>query len=478
MAANDANTNGFRSSWPYCLDRLDRADALSTHTNRTYRSIYRAFIVWFDSKEHDFFTMVDSDHARPRPLETRTSADGTVYITQDNVDLYFSTHLINIPTSGPACMRRKMSGLNYVLQNIEDVGCRNPIQYSTLIVRAMSTQKSDYNTHKHTAHAGCDPHKGLKDPISDEEAIRLVCSIWNSRTDSISLIFSFTWGFNAGIRGGSTRKLVLADLNISSAFGPDAPKNLKKTLLVVLRKGNLHKERHDTDKQVGLQRNRDYRKCTVFATSVLVIMKLRELDHLISFERGNTDERATWWDIPLTEYNSYSEESSKMRQALANSNLEDRYSKVTHHRSMMVQYAGSRGLQPYQISSLTKHMLDKMHSAYQPEVEEETLKVMSGFRKSETRFVCTEHVRFQGDHDQYLVEGIGYLLPQYDRYIAEYHSDEGDKSILSTKFLFELLPFFVETVMQCGYWFIRDFPDHMFTQVLKVSTVHFLLYWY
>ena len=80
-----------------------------------------------------------------------------------------------------------------------------------------------------------------------------------------------------------------------------------------------------------------------------------------------------------------------MRQALADSNLEDRYAKVTHHLSMMVQYAGSRGLQPYQISSLTKHMLDKMHSAYQPEVEEETLKVMSGFRKSETRFVCTEH---------------------------------------------------------------------------------------
>ena len=185
---------------------------------------------------------------------------------------------------------------------------------------------------------------------------------------------------------------MLADLNVSSSFGPAGRKNLEKMVLVVMRKGNLHKERHDTDKQAGAQRHREYRKCSVFATAVLVIMKLRELDHLISFKRGDTDKRATWWDIPLTEYNSYSEESSKMRLALADANLVDRYANLTHHRSMMVQYAGSRGLQPYQINTMTKHMLEKMHSAYQPEVEEETLKVMSGFRKSESRFVCTEHL--------------------------------------------------------------------------------------
>jgi hypothetical protein len=120
MADNDGNTNGFRSSWTYCNDRIERCDALGRHLNRNYRSVYRAYITWFDQKEHDFFTMVDNDTDpfRPRPLETRTSTDGTVYITQDNVDLYFCSHLVNIPTAGPATMRRKLSALNYVLEYI------------------------------------------------------------------------------------------------------------------------------------------------------------------------------------------------------------------------------------------------------------------------------------------------------------------------------------------------------------------------
>lgn len=477
MAANDGNTNGFQSAWPYCIDRIERNDALGTHTNRSYRAIYRAYIVWFDRKQHDFFSMVEIDHSSlPRPLETRTSPDGLVFITQANVELYFSTHLVNIPTAGPATMKRKFSGLNYVLRNIEDKEVLTDLVQTSTILRAMDTQNIEYRAHKHTSNAGADPLKGLKDPISDKEATKLVTSIWNARTHSLSLIFSFTWGFNAGIRGGSSRNLVFADLNISSAFGPDTLESLKKTVLVVLRKGNLHKENHVTDKQVGSQRNRDYRKCSVFATAVLVIMRLRDLGDELCFERGDVKERAEWWDTPLTEYDSYSEESSRMRLVIADADLADRYSKVTHHRSMMVQYAGSRGLQPYQINTMTKHMLEKMHSAYQPEVEEETLKVMSGFRKSETRFVCTEHVRFPGNHEQYLEEGMNYLVPDYVDYVTQYHSPEGDKSILATKFLFELLPFFVETVMQCGYWFIRDFPDHMFTQVLKVSIVQVVFF--
>jgi hypothetical protein len=45
------------------------------------------------------------------------------------------------------------------------------------------------------------------------------------------------------------------------------------------------------------------------------------------------------------------------------------HSKVTHHRTAALQYAGFNGLAPYQINTLTNHLLDKQHSAYQSQAE-------------------------------------------------------------------------------------------------------------
>ena len=44
-------------------------------------------------------------------------------------------------------------------------------------------------------------------------------------------------------------------------------------------------------------------------------------------------------------------------------------SKVTHHRTAALQMAGFQGLRPDQINTLTNHMLDKQHSAYQAQAE-------------------------------------------------------------------------------------------------------------
>jgi hypothetical protein len=52
------------------------------------------------------------------------------------------------------------------------------------------------------------------------------------------------------------------------------------------------------------------------------------------------------------------------------------------------QQAGSESLAPYQINTLTKHMLENIHSAYQsPECDKETLKVMGGQLRDESPFV-------------------------------------------------------------------------------------------
>ena len=116
-------------------------------------------------------------------------------------------------------------------------------------------------------------------------------------------------------------------------------------------------------------------------------------------------------------------------------------------------------------------MTEKFHSAYQPEVEEESMRIMSGFRKHESRFVPKEHVVFPGNQEQYISEGINVLLPHYQRYLAEYNSEFGDHSVASTKMLFHVIPYLVETLLQCGFYLVKDYPEHPLTAILRESTL-------
>ena len=478
MADEDDIFDGFPSCWDYCDDRIRRYSVHSVGPNTTYYNIYRSFIHWFDEKRLVFPIVKEGETAaadQPSPpLRIRTSPEGTVFCTQANVEEYMCTVLAYIPSSSNATLRRKVSGLTWLLQHVEDISA-GTIEYSDRINRAMTEQQRTHVSYCANTYAGNDPHKGLKDVYSDEETIRFVDSIWRLRIDSPDLMYSYTMGRNAGVRGGSSRKIVLCDLKLSYGFGPEAKAPRNGTLMTVLRKGAPHKERHSVDQQVGVQPHRDYRRCAVFATAVLVILKLRTLDSEINFFAGAPRKPASWWHIPLNQYSTYSEESNATRQVLVQAGLFEKFAKVTHHRTMCVQYGGSQGLTSEQISTVTKHKQDKLHTAYMPEVEEETLKVMSGFKKWEHRYVKAEHVQFPGrDQEAYLRLGIRFLIPEYDRYLSEQSSTRGDKSTAAENFLLHVLPYFCRRILQCGYWFIEEYPLHHLTQILKVSTV--LLY--
>jgi hypothetical protein len=454
---------------------MHAAMALGVQLNANYRGVYRSYIRWYDEYMAEI-AMVDDDDfeegVNVRRLESYVPVhddnSGTVYITQSNVEMYFALVVVNSPVSGKATVRKKISALNRLLLNVEN-STAAAITYSPAILLCISEQHLGHLSYAQTANAGTDPHKGLKDVYSDDEVVRIVSTMWRLKADT-NLLFSYTWGKNAGVRGASSRAMVLCDLNVSYGFGPEIASPRNRTLLLVLRKGSVHKDKHTTDKQVGVQRHRDYKQCTVFSTAALVVTKLRALGDRINFLHVNDKERAYWWDIPLNEFKNYSSESSEMKQVLNVAGIDVKSGKLTHHRTQAVQVAGSSGLRPDQVCTMTKHVQDKYHSAYMPEVEEETMRVMSGFRKYETRFVPTEHVVFPGEHSKYLEDGINWLIPEYRRYIEEYYSDLGDKSQAATKFLFHVVPYLVETLLQAGYYFIHDFPLHPLTALLRVST--------
>jgi hypothetical protein len=133
----------------------------------------------------------------------------------------------------------------------------------------------------------------------------------------------------------------------------------------------------------------------------------------------------------------------------------------------MVQQAGSEDLAPYQIKTLTKHMLEKIHSAYQLECDKETLKVMGGQGRDESRFV--EHKYLDAaDYAFTVMENTSFLLPNYKDWVRQSQSPNGDKSSCYRKFFFYIIPYLVKVLVQDGIFFIMDFLDHPMSPRLKV----------
>jgi hypothetical protein len=123
------------------------------------------------------------------------------------------------------------------------------------IIHAIKIQQYAHTKYCNDKYANTNPHSGLKLLFSDAEEIRLCHSIMWLSSCSTDLFFAYKFGRNATVHGASMRVMRLCDLNISTGFGPEeeAPRN--KTLLLVLRIGDYHKDRYGTNSQVGVQRH-------------------------------------------------------------------------------------------------------------------------------------------------------------------------------------------------------------------------------
>lgn len=412
-------------------------------TNKTYVGEYKKFCKWcMDELPHE---------------------DLPGYISRANVDAYHTRAIIYRSGNRNSVMRVAV-GLQWFYANVEQPGGPAFAVRSTVTANCINMQQDRHKSGANERHGGVDPHKGLKDLMPEGDTKRIVTHIHKNRSDWGSLSMSYTWGVNAGVRGASSRKLVLCDLNLSRGFGPEREGPRCRTLMLILRKGDVHKDNHGTDKQVACWRHRDYLLCSAFNTALHVINSLRANDS-INFLHKEKKKRASWWDYPLIEYDTLSQESAAMTEVFLSTGVES--SKLTHNRTQAVQRAGSEGLAPWQVNTFTKHLLNKFHTSYQSESDKEACKVMAGFSKDEAHFVAEGHLTLP--HPLHLMMRM--LLPNYARWCAEAASTYGDKSTCCRKFLGDILPYLVEVLVQGGIYFIRDFPNHEMSNYLKVSTV-------
>jgi hypothetical protein len=391
---------------------------------------------------------------------------GGQYITRSNIDEYFSRSVVG-RFGLRATISRTAVSLQWFYTHVEQPGGPQFTVRSTSVAESINIQQDNNKAGADERHAGVDPHKGLKDLMPEEDIKKILTHMHKRRNDWGSLSMSFTWGCNAGVRGASSRKLTLCDLNMSRGFGPVRKGPRSRTLMLVLRKGDTHKDNHTTDKQVAVWRHRDYLLCSAFNTALHVINTLRE-NPTINFKHLDKKERASWWDFPLIDYESLDQESSAMKEVLAATEVES--CKVTHNRTQAVQRAGSEGLAPWQVNTFTKHLLNKFHTAYQSESDKEACKVMAGFSKEEAHFIPEEYLKMPWD--MHVLTRL--LLPGYSRWLIEAASPLGDKSSCCRHFLIDILPFLVQVLVQDGIFLIADFPNHPMSQYLKVRVSFFL----
>jgi hypothetical protein len=425
----------------------------ATKCDRTYKGKFKHFCRWVDGER----------------VGGRIPSDQPTYITRLNVDKYFHAVVVKMTTTAKT-VRKSVVALKWYADNRGHVGKNFSVESESTAL-CLKAQIANREKNIEDTGNGTDPHKGLKDllPVPDRE--KMLRYIYGSRTDWGGLSVSFTWGQNAALRGHSMRGLVYSDINMSRGFGPEQEGPRARIPLLVLRRGGKNKDNFTTDKQVGCWRHRNYLLCPVFALAKHVLWELKN-NPTINFSHENTKERAKWWDTDLINIRTYGQQSGAAKEVYEKTGVSS--CKLTHHRTQAVQHAGSEGLAPFQISTMTKHMLDKLHSSYMAEVDKEVCKVMAGFSKEEPYFVPRTHLVLPKTAKEYLT----LLLPQLAGWRLEASRGNGDKSSCCLQFLNEVLPFFMEVLIQDSIYFVRDFPAHEVSQWLNVSTVHytFLLY--
>ena len=230
--------------------------------------------------------------------------EGGSLLTRDNIDHYF-TRVIASRTGVPNTINRIVASLEWYAWNRDHVGATPAfIVKSPLVKQAQVTQKAFNIASGGTANPGSDPHKGLKDILPLSSRILFMRHIYRDRRDWGPASVNFNWGHQGAIRGASSNKMGFCDLNVSFGFGPMEG---EPATGLVARRGPVHKDRHETDKQVFVWRHKNYLLCSVFATAAYVIQKITE-NPTLNFLHPNKNERASWWDIPLIDWNNYNGE--------------------------------------------------------------------------------------------------------------------------------------------------------------------------
>ena len=374
------------------------------------------------------------------------------------INLYFSEVVIHHKVT-PSHARKPLVALQWYIKNLLPVEKRFDAE-SEQVKECLQVQKIAYENGARRDTLP-DPHSGLRIKIlSHDENLKVLHHIFKHSRQWGCLSLSWNWGMRAYVRCDSIRKMCLADLVVSKALGPEKQGPLSRIMCMVLRKGDVHKDRFTLDRVVGCWRARDYIGCPVFAVSLHLLWKLHVEPDLVDFMWVDRSRPAKWHKVPLIEWATYNQAYNAAKKVLNDCCVAP--NKVTHLRTVGMEIGGNMGLSPSEAASMSKHVVDKW-TRYAPEISARTCHVMAGFELSESYYVPRAQLELPHPLESILLD----ILPRLPMWREQHLREGGDNSTAAENFLSDTIPYIVEVVVQDGIFFIRDFPDHPMSQLLK-----------
>ena len=395
---------------------------------------------------------------------------GNKFITRDAVDLYFTEYVAHL-TVTPKTAQRIRPALQFYADQLELVGQGFSIE-SQFVNEGIATQTHTYIDASISNNS--DPHKNLPcNILTDNEHLRALDYIFTQNLDNWqSLHMSWNLGNNTFVRCDTFLKLCLPNLLFNSTHGPKVGDNQTLPMLALILNAEQVKEgkRRRKKRIAGSWRHKHYLRCAIGAVAVGLFTKLY-YDNEIHFNEDGEGGKPSWWKVKL----SFDQWQNTRIAGTAYKNLLDScgisWGKIVHMRAAGIEYASAMGeLDAAAVSTLSKHQKSNLDKVYMTELFPPILRVMAGFScsdklntNSNIYHIPRTLVTLPWSDD----DVCRFIFPKIQFWRAQYYSPQGDTSDAATNFLFGVLPFLAKVVVQDGIYWLRDYPSHEVSRLLR-----------
>jgi hypothetical protein len=178
---------------------------------------------------------------------------------------------------------------------------------------------------------------------------------------------------------------------------------------------------------------------------------------------GDPQGRPEWWDIPLSnQWKKTSAADAAYTKILNETDIV--WSKVLHLLKFGMDKAGTVAVSQDASASMSKLTSGKINR-YIPQLQNEICHPMTVFLLIMEYYVPRILLLLPwSSHDC-----VCAILSQYDQWVEQYHSPQGDRSQAAKDFRFATLPFLALIARQDGIYWIRDYPNNTASVMLRNS---------
>jgi hypothetical protein len=430
----------------------------TTGVDSTYKREWKKFIEFVTHK-------VNEGILEPNPK----------YLTRESVDLYFLEKVSQL-TVQPKTAARIRPALQFYADRIEHIDGDPFIVGSPNVDRGLTSQKHTYVQHQMTKVV--DPHKNLPcNALSPAEHELVLTYIYRENVPSWrALTQSWNLGNNTFIRGDTFLKLRLSTLYLNTTHGPEIsiPGQQQKEILPMLTYILTPRDLKSVDptsknRMAGCWRHFDFLRCGTGAVAMNLFTTLHYNDPGLNFYDGPVNQAGIrtdpmWWKVRLgSEWKDTKVASQAYDRVLTHCNVS--WGKLIHMRSAGIEHASARGgLDQSKVQTLSKHSSETLGRVYMTELFSPVLKVMAGFERTNDVYHvprCTLQIPWPEE------DVLRWVFPHLQEWRGQYESRNGDKSEACRNFLYHILPFVAQVVVQDGIYFVHHFPHHQISTMLR-----------